>query len=71
MKAVASAKRSSRLGEAMRLYRTVNGRTIRDVSKEIGVGIATLWRIEIGQAIDAATLIKLLAWLLESKETRS
>ena len=50
-----------------RLYRTVRGANLRDLAKEIGIGHATLMRIEHGQAFDAETLLKLWAWLLKSE----
>lgn len=52
------------MGEVLRLYRTVRNRTLRDLAPEIGIGHATLLRIESGKAMDAETLLKLWAWLL-------
>ena len=57
-------KRQTRLGEMFRLYRTVRGRTLRDIAPSIGIGHATLQRIENGQAIDAETLLRLWTWML-------
>ena len=59
-------KRRSRLGEMLRLYRTVRGESLRDVAPTIGLSSATLMRIETGQAMDADTLLKLWTWLLGS-----
>ena len=56
--------RPTRLGEMLRLYRTVNGFTLRELAPSIGIGHATLLRIETGQAFDAATLLKLWTWML-------
>lgn len=53
------------LGDALRLLRTVRELSLRDLAPEIGIGYATLMRIEHGQAIDADTLLKLLQWLLK------
>lgn len=55
----------TRLGEMLRLHRTIKGRTLRDVAPEIGIGHATLMRIEAGQSFDAPTLLKLWDWLLK------
>ena len=57
--------RQTRLGEMLRLYRTVRGKSLREIAPQIGIGHATLLRIETGQAIDAATLLKLWTWLLK------
>lgn len=57
--------RATRLGEMLRLYRTVRGESLRDLAPQIGIGHATLMRIETGQAMDADTLLKLWAWLLQ------
>lgn len=56
--------RQTRLGAMLKLWRTVHDRTLRDVATEIGIGHATLMRIEHGEAFDAATLLKLWTWLL-------
>jgi transcriptional regulator with XRE-family HTH domain len=55
----------TRLGKMLRLYRTVENRSLRDVALEIGIGYATLGRIEHGETFDVATLQKLGAWLLD------
>lgn len=60
----ARIKRQTRLGEMLRLYRTVRSLSLRDIAPQIGIGPATLMRIEIGQAFDADTLLKLWTWLL-------
>ena len=57
----------TRLGQMLRLSRTVAQRDLRSVATEIGTSPATLMRIEHGQAFDAATLFKLWAWLLEKQ----
>lgn len=55
---------STRLGAMLRLYRTVGGQTLREVAPQIGIGHATLMRIEQGKAMDVDTLLRLWAWLL-------
>lgn len=54
----------TRLGEMLRVHRTLQNRSLREVAPEIGIGHATLSRIESGKPIDAETLLKLWAWLL-------
>lgn len=60
----ARIKRPTRLGEMLRLYRTVGGLSLRELAPEIGISSATLMRIETGQAFDADTLLKLWTWML-------
>lgn len=60
----ARIKRQTRFGEMLRLYRTVNGLSLREIAPQIGISHATLMRIETGQAFDAETLLKLWAWML-------
>ncbi len=48
----------------LRLYRTVNGKSLRDLAPDIGTSSATLMRIETGQAMDATTMLRLWTWLL-------
>ncbi len=55
----------TRLGAMLRLARMVKQQSLRDVAAEIGIGHATLMRIEAGQSFDADTLLKLWHWLLE------
>lgn len=52
-----------RLGIILRRWRVNEDRNLRDVAKEIGIGTATLMRIEHGQAMDATTLLKILQWM--------
>lgn len=58
--------RQTNLGAMLRLWRTVNDRSLRDVAKDIGIGHATLMRIEHGEMFDAATMLKLWTWLLQA-----
>lgn len=62
--------RPTRLGEMLRLYRTVRGVSLRDLAKDTGVGHATLMRIEHGQAFDVETFMALWRWLLSEETPR-
>jgi transcriptional regulator with XRE-family HTH domain len=42
-------------------------RDLRSVAAEMGIGAATLMRIEHGREVDSATTIKLLVWLFEPR----
>jgi transcriptional regulator with XRE-family HTH domain len=59
----------TRLGGMFWFYRTVRGLSLRDLAPQIGIGHATLMRIEQGQAFDADTLLKLWAWLLAEDDS--
>jgi hypothetical protein len=64
--------RQTRLGEMLRLYRTIRHQSLREVAPEIGISVPTLLRIETGQpGLDAATLLKLWTWLLGTHEVSS
>lgn len=52
-----------KLGEVIRKWRKMSDVGIREAAKEIGVTHGTLSRIERGEKMDAATLIKILNWL--------
>jgi transcriptional regulator with XRE-family HTH domain len=52
-----------KLGKVIRKYRVTNELTLREVSKEIGIGAATLMRLERGHEPDGSTLAKIIAWL--------
>lgn len=58
-----------KLGVVIRRYRVTNELTLREVGKEIGIGAATLMRLEQGRDPDGQTLAKVLQWLFapESK----
>jgi transcriptional regulator with XRE-family HTH domain len=66
-----------KLGKLLRCYREVNRESIRDLSKEIGITIATLSRIENGKPVDLKITLVLINWLfggqksLESPNTAS
>lgn len=56
-----------RVGRLLKNYRKRNEITLRELSAQIGIGAATLMRIEQGRIPDGATLAKLLHWLMEDK----
>lgn len=56
-----------KLGKIIRKYRVTSELTLREVGKEIGIGAATLMRLEQGRDPDGQTLAKVLGWLM-SKE---
>ncbi len=64
----ARIKHQTRLGEMLRLYRTVRQLSLREIAPDIGISAATLMRIEAGQAYDAATLLKLWTWLNSNQD---
>lgn len=55
----------TRLGSMLRLSRTINQLDLRFVARQIGIGHATLMRIEHGETFDVNTFMKLWRWLLE------
>lgn len=62
--------RRSRLGNLLVVYRSMRLLDIRTLAKDIGLSAATLSRIERGHAMDAATLIRVWTWLLESEQAK-
>jgi transcriptional regulator with XRE-family HTH domain len=57
-----------RLGEMLRLWRTVRNLDQRTVAKEIGISAATLCRAEQGKAFDARSMARVIAWMIEPEE---
>lgn len=55
----------------MRRYRVTNELTLREVGKEIGIGAATLMRLEQGRNPDGQTLAKVLAWLFSENGSKA
>lgn len=51
-----------RFGELIKNWRIIEKRNLRDVAKEIGIGSSTLCRIENGEMMDGAALVKVLTW---------
>ncbi len=58
-------KQPLNIGKLLRKWRLVNDLNLRVLSKEIGIGTATLMRIEHGQSCDQGTMMKLLNWLFK------
>lgn len=56
----------TKLAQLLRLYRAVSADHLdtRTVAKQMGISAATLNRIERGNAMDAATLLRVLNWLM-------
>jgi len=52
-----------KLGEVLKKWRRMSDIGIREASKQMGISHGTLSRIERGEAMDGATLIKILTWL--------
>lgn len=57
-----------KLGKVIRRYRVTSELSLRDVGKDIGIGAATLMRLEQGRDPDGATLTKVLMWLLRAEQ---
>lgn len=57
-----------KLGTVIRKYRVTNELTLREVGKEIGIGAATLMRLEAGREPDGRTIAKVLAWLFKDEK---
>lgn len=51
------------LGDALRKWRIMSDKGIREVAEDIGISRGTLSNVERGEKMDAATLIKILLWL--------
>lgn len=58
-----------KLGQVIRHYRVFNELNLREVSKEIGIGAATLMRLEHGLEPEGRTLAKVLTWLMQAHST--
>lgn len=56
-----------RLGQIIKKWRIVNELDLRSVAREIGIGAATLMRLEQGHVPDGNTLAKVLGWLMTTK----
>lgn len=60
--------RFMKLGTIIRRYRVTSELTLREVGKEIGIGAATLMRLEQGREMDSSTMAKVLAWLFANDD---
>lgn len=59
-----------RLGIVIADHRAMQRLTVRALAKVIGIGAATLNRIEHNKPCDAATLIKIQSWLYANEKSR-
>ena len=59
-----------RLGNLLTKWRLFNDMPIRGLAQEIGIGSATLMRIEHGYDPDVKTFKKILLWLMEDQGKR-
>ena len=59
--------------KSWRAYKSIEYKKydIRTIAKEIGVTQATLSRLENGANVDGQSMVKLMIWLFEQKETES
>lgn len=55
-----------KLRRALKLIRTVDNLSLRDLAKQIGVSAPTLSRIERGFPCDAETFGRVFLWLLSA-----
>jgi transcriptional regulator with XRE-family HTH domain len=55
-----------RLGQVLRRYRLMEETDLRTLAKQIGIGAATLMRLEQGRDPSGETLAKVLNWLTKS-----
>lgn len=53
-----------KLGIVLKKWRLMAELDLRTVAKEIGIGAATLMRIERGHVPDGLTLARIMAWLV-------
>lgn len=60
-----------KLGTIIRKYRVTSELTLREVGKEIGIGPATLMRLEQGRDPDGQTLAKVLTWLFSENGSKA
>lgn len=56
-----------KIGEVINNWRRIQGIGVREAGIEIGISHGTVSRIERGEQIDAATMMKLMRWLFETK----
>lgn len=55
-----------RIGDVINNWRRIQGIGVREAGEEIGISHGTVSRIERGEQIDAATMMKLIRWLFET-----
>lgn len=56
------------IGELMRSWRQKRDIGVREAGQQIGVSHGTVSRIERGEQIDAATMMKLLNWMFGTQK---
>ena len=54
-----------RLGDILRKWRAMSELDLRSAAEHIGIGAATLMRIEKGKVPNGYTFIKIITWLCE------
>jgi transcriptional regulator with XRE-family HTH domain len=59
-----------KLGYVLNRYRVISELSLRDLGAEIGIGAATLMRLEQGRVPDGETLAKILTWLLTKERSK-
>lgn len=59
----------NRLGQMLKLHRTINNIEQQVLADEIGIGKSTLSRIEKGGLPDVQGGIKIMAWLFQQEPT--
>lgn len=62
---------SSNLGRMLRSYRLLTEQSMREVARRIGISSSTVCRLEQGYPPDAASLLKLLSWMLSKEPARA
>lgn len=60
-----------KIGEVLNNWRRIQGIGVREAGVEIGISHGTVSRIERGEQIDAATMMKLLRWLFDETGARN
>jgi transcriptional regulator with XRE-family HTH domain len=59
-----------KLGYVLNRYRVISELSLRDLGAEIGIGAATLMRLEQGRVPDGETLAKILTWLFTKERSK-
>jgi len=54
---------TSKLGEMLRLWRSVHRIDGKTAAKQVGIAHATYCRAELGKTLDVPNFLKLVAWL--------
>ncbi len=55
------------IGAMLRTFMAMERWTMRPLAKEIGISSASLCRICQGHAMDADTLLKVITWMMKSR----